>query len=86
MAAPKKWGFTRDQAIGEEMLVAWADGDLTEILVVEVEERLLANASERRNVAAWARASYDSSVPKGKDWIASPRGGFLENCREIGTR
>lgn len=83
MAAPKKWGYTRDQAIGAEMLVAWADGDLTETLVVEVEERQLANAEERRNVAAFARASYDSSVPKGKDWIKAPREGLLESCREI---
>lgn len=84
MAAPKRWGYTRDQQIGPEMLVAWSDGDLTEILVTEIRERLLRHREERTNVAAWARAAYDSSVPRGKDWIESPRPALLARCKEIG--
>jgi hypothetical protein len=84
MAAPKKWGYTREQAFGPEMLVAWSDGDLTEMLVKEIEERLLASAGERRDVAAWARAAQDSSVVEGKDWIAETRAGLLEQCRLVG--
>ena len=83
MAAPKKWGYTRDQEFGPEMLVAWTDGDLTQILVREVEERVLANAETRRDVAAWARASADTAVVEGKDWMASPRDGLLEQCRRV---
>ena len=83
MAAPKKWGYTREQAFGPEMLVAWSDGDLTEILVKEVVERLLASDEERRVVASWARAAQDSSEFKGKDWIAEPREGLLEQCRRV---
>jgi hypothetical protein len=83
MAAPKKWGYTREQAFGPEMLVAWSDGDLTEMLVKEVEERLLASADERCEVAAWARAAADSSEFEGKDWIAEPREGLLEQCRRV---
>ncbi len=84
MAAPKKWGYTREQAFGPEMLVAWSDGDLTEMLVKEVVERLLSSAGERRDVAAWARAAADSSEFDGKDWIADPREGLLEQCRLVG--
>lgn len=83
MAAPKKWGYSREQAFGPEMLVAWTDGDLTEMLVKEVEERLLASAEERRAVAAWARAAADSSEVEGKDWIAEARDGLLEQCRLV---
>jgi len=83
MAAPKKWGYTREQAFGPEMLVAWSDGDLTEMLVKEVEERLLASAEERRGVASWARAAQDSLEFAGKDWIAEPREGLLEQCRLV---
>lgn len=83
MAAPKKWGYTRDKEFGPEMLVAWTDGDLTEILVKEVVERCLAVPAERRNVAAWARACQDTTVPEGKDWISTPRDGLLEQCRRV---
>jgi hypothetical protein len=83
MAAPKKWGYTREQAFGPEMLVAWSDGDLTEMLVKEVVERLLASAEERSDVAAWARAAQDSSEFEGKDWMAAPREGLLEQCRLV---
>ena len=83
MAAPKKWGYTRDKEFGPEMLVAWTDGDLTSMLVKEVEERTLARADVRREVAAWARAAYDSSEFDGKDWIVSPRDGLLEQCRRV---
>jgi len=86
MAAPKRWGYTRDKAIGDEMLVSWSDGDLTEIVATELEERLLIDATERRNVAAWARAAQDSSVTKGKDWILAPRGGLLDRCKLIEER
>ena len=84
MAAPKRWGYTRDQEIGPEMLVAWSDGDLTEILVTEINERLLRHVEERENVAAWARAAHDSSVPRGKDWIEAPRAALRARCKEIG--
>lgn len=81
MAAPKKWGYTRDQAFGPEMLVAWTDGDLTEILVREIEERLLTHAEERAAVAAWARAAADTATVEGKDWMVDVRDGLLEKCR-----
>jgi len=68
MAAPKKWGYTREQAFGPEIVV----------------ERLLSSAGERRDVAAWARAAADSSEFDGKDWIADPREGLLEQCRLVG--
>jgi len=83
MAAPKKWGYTRDQEFGPEMLVAWTDGDLTSMLVKEVEERALMLADVRRDVAGWARAAYDSSEFAGKDWMATPRDGLLEQCRRV---
>lgn len=86
MAAPKKWGYTRDQAIGDEMLVSWTDGDLTEILVKEIEERLLAQGEERARVAAWARAAHATSTTSGKDWIAEPREALLGRCREVVSR
>ena len=84
MAAPKKWGYTRTQEFGPEMLVAWTDGDLTQILVREVEERVLANADVRQDVAAWARACADTAEFEGKDWMAEPRDGLLEQCRRVG--
>lgn len=84
MAAPKRWGYDRDQEIGSEMLVAWSDGDLTEILVTEINERLLRHEHVRADVAAWARAAHDSSIPHGKDWIETPRRPLLERCKEVG--
>jgi len=82
MAAPQKWGYTRAQEFGPEMLVAWTDGDLTEILVREIEERLLARDEERAAVAAWARAAADSAEVDGKDWMADVRGGLLDQCKQ----
>lgn len=84
MAAPKKWGYTRDQEFGPEMLVAYTDGDLTEILVREVVERCLKVPAARRELAAWARAAQDTAVVDGKDWMATPRDGLLEQCRRVG--
>ena len=66
------------------MLVAWSDGDLTEILVKEIVGRLLASTGERSQVAAWARAAQDSSEIEGKDWMAEARDGLLEQCRLVG--
>ena len=83
MAAPKKWGYSREQPIGPEMLVSWADGDLTDILVRELEERLLTHPEERRDVAAFARASYDSSTFDGKDRLLEVRSGLVEACKGI---
>ena len=83
MAAPKKWGYTRDQEFGPEMLVSFTDGDLTEILVKEVVERCLSVPSARRDLAAWARAAADSAEFEGKDWILDPRAGLLEQCRRV---
>jgi len=83
MAAPKKWGYTRASDFGPEMLVAWTDGDLTAILVKEVEERALTHAEVRRDVAAWARAAADTAVVEGKDWIGEPRAGLLDQCRQV---
>lgn len=84
MAAPKKWGYTRDQQIPDEILVSWSDGDLTEAVVFEVVEHLLGDQDSRREVAAWARAAHDSSIPVGKDWIADVRQGLMDRCLEIG--
>jgi hypothetical protein len=83
MAALKKWGYTRDQEFGPEMLVAYTDGDLIEILVKEVTERCLGLPSARRELAGWARAVEDTAVVEGKDWMATPRDGLLEQCRRV---
>ena len=63
MAAPKKWGYTRDQSIPDELLVAWADGDLVKILDKELVERLLTRPDERRELAAFTRAAQDTVDP-----------------------
>jgi hypothetical protein len=60
MAAPKDWGYTRDQAIPDEILVSWADGDLTAQVAHEVDECLLGDREERIEVAAFARAAADT--------------------------
>ena len=83
MAAPKKWGYTRDKQIGDEMLVAWSDGDLIEVVVFEVNEHLLARRSSRRDVAAWARAAHDTTTAVGRDWIGDPRQGLVDQLLEI---
>ena len=84
MAAPKKWGYTRDKDIPDEILVSWSDGDLTEAVVFEVVEHLLGDQDSRRDVAAWARTAHDTSIPVGKDWIAEVRSGLMDRCLEIG--
>ena len=61
MAAPKTWGYTRDQAIANELLVSWADGDLTADVAKEVDERLLANREDRDMLADFARAAEDTT-------------------------
>lgn len=81
MAAPKQWGYTRDKSIGDEMLVAWSDGDLIEAVVFEVNEHLLRHRESRRGVAAWARAAFDTTIPVGKDWLEDPRGALVERCK-----
>ncbi len=60
MAAPKQWGYSRGKSIPDEILVSWADGDLTAQVAKEVDETLLADRQQRRMVAAYARASADS--------------------------
>lgn len=60
MAAPKDWGYTREQAIPDEILVSWADGDLTAEVAKEVDECLLMDREERIQVAAFARAAADT--------------------------
>ncbi len=60
MAAPKQWGYTRGKNIPDEILVSWADGDLTAQVAKEVDETLLMDRQQRRMVAAFARASADS--------------------------
>ncbi|HKK71215.1 MAG TPA: hypothetical protein VKA86_08350 [Candidatus Krumholzibacteria bacterium] len=86
MAAPKKWGYTRDKQIGDEMLVAWSDGDLIEAVVFEVNEHLLRHRASRRMVAAWARASEDTMEPVGRDWLMDPPKSLVTRCKEIARR
>jgi hypothetical protein len=84
MAAPKHWGYTRDQPIGDELLVSWADGDLTAGVGKELEERLLADAEERAMVAAYARDCARSAEASGRrDRLIAPRGALLEQCERL---
>lgn len=83
MAAPKTWGYTRDQEFGNEMLVSWCDGDLTAMLAKEIDERLLANADARREVASWARAAHDATLFDGKDWLQDVREGLVNQCKAV---
>lgn len=68
MAAPKDWGYTRDQSIPDEILVSWADGDLTAELAKEVDECLLGDGEERTRVAAFARAATDTVGEEITSW------------------
>jgi len=68
MAAPKTWGYTRGQDIPDEILVSWADGDLTAVVAQEVDETLLMDHGQRRKVAATARASADSIGEEITQW------------------
>lgn len=86
MAAPKNWGYTRDRHFNDELLVSWADGDLTKILVREFIERLLRHSEDRATVAAYARACEDSSTPTEageRDWLLAPPRGLVESCRAL---
>lgn len=82
MAAPKKWGYSREAAIADEILVAWSDGDLIEILVKEVEERLLVHRDEREAAAAWARTVEASRQPLdgGRDWLEECPPSLVKRC------
>ena len=84
MAAPKKWGYTRDKQMSDEILTAWSDGDLIEAVVFEVNEHLLRHRESREMVAAWARTAHDTSIPVKKDWLAEPSKSLLENCKAVG--
>jgi len=84
VAAPKRWGYTRDQAVQDEILASWADGDLTAIVAKELEERLLANAEDRSLAASFARDAERSRDASGqRDALLSPRPGVLERCRAL---
>jgi hypothetical protein len=85
MAAPKHWGYTREKPFTDELLVSWADGDLTKMLDKEMVERLLTHARERAVVAAYARACEDTvTPPEGeRDWIVVPHRGLVEYCRDL---
>lgn len=89
MAAPKQWGFTRGKQIPNEILVSWADGDLTAQVAKEVDETLLMDRKQRRMVAAFARASADSVGEEITAWhgkrpgkralhLSRPRPGLLD--------
>jgi len=85
MAAPKNWGFTRDQPIRDEILVSWLDGDLTRAVGRELEQRLLANESERRQAAGFARAcNSTATATDGNARIQSPRQGLIDRCVSLG--
>jgi hypothetical protein len=87
MAAPKNWGYTREQPFSDEILVSWVDGDLIKILDKEIVERLLTNADDRALLAAYARACYDSSTPTKKgerDWLLDPPRGLIQTCQALG--
>lgn len=74
MAAPKDWGYTRDQSIPDEILVSWADGDLTAQVAKEVEECLLTEREERVRAAAFARAAADTVGDEITVWSAKRPG------------
>jgi len=48
----------------------------------EVPAHLL-DPAQRDALAGWARAAYDSSVARGKDWLATPRKGLMETCKSM---
>jgi anti-sigma factor RsiW len=81
MAAPKHWGYTRENAITDEILTSWCDGDLTAAVAKEVDERLLRHPEERARLARYARACARSTLLAGKrDFLDAPRKGLLERC------
>ena len=85
MAAPKNWGYTREQAIGDELVVAWADGDINKAVAKEIDERLLTHQGSRADFAAYARAIEMTVTPhEGRDRILEPRDGLLQRCLLLG--
>jgi len=82
MAAPKKWGYTRDHEISDEILVSWCDGDLTAVVAREMDERLLRHSEEREKLAEYARVC-GKSTQRGsqRDFLETPRSGLLERCK-----
>jgi hypothetical protein len=86
MAAPKHWGYTRQKPFTDELLVSWADGDVTEMLAKEMVERMLRHRQDRQTVAAYARACTDTATPHRdgeRDWLIAPRPGLTALCREM---
>lgn len=86
MAAPKHWGYTRQQPFTDELLVSWADGDVTAMLAKEMDERMLAHREDRETVAAYARACQDTATPHRegeRDWLLAPRPGLTGLCKEL---
>lgn len=86
MAAPKHWGYTRQMPFSDELLVSWADGDVTDMLAKEMTERMLRHREDRQKVAAYARACQDSSLPHRdgeRDWLLSPRPGLVGLCQQL---
>ncbi len=93
MAAPKTWGYTRGREIPDEILVSWADGDLTAQVAQEVDETLLMDRAQRREVAAYARAGADSIGEEITTWhgkrpgeraihVVRPRPGLVDTLVE----
>ena len=93
MAAPKHWGYTRGRSVPNEILVSWADGDLTAQVAQEVDETLLGDRQQRRMVAAYARAAADSVGDEITSWhgkrpgkralhLLRPRQGLLDTIVE----
>jgi hypothetical protein len=81
MVAPKRWGYTRDNDITDEILVSWCDGDLTAVVAKEIDERLLRDRKERALLARYARACELSTHVTGKrDFLDAPRKGLVERC------
>jgi anti-sigma factor RsiW len=85
MAAPKLWGYTREKPITDELLVSWADGDLTAAVAKEVEERLLHDCAAREGLAAFARAAEDTRR-EGKredgNRLLQPRQALVDACTQ----
>lgn len=86
MAAPKHWGYTRDQAVEDELVVSWADGDLTANVAKELEERLLSSQQDRASVAVFARDAARTTEAHGaREALLEPRAALIERCQELGA-
>lgn len=85
MAAPKLWGYTRQKPITDELLVSWADGDLTAVVAKEVEEHMLDDAAARADLAAFARAAEDTRREGKRDdgnRLLQPRQALVDTCAQ----